>query len=85
MASCVGITTESEGRTMIITVITSGDGKIVGTLRRRQGQPAPGIQSSLRPLAGQNMHEIEVPDHFMDIEDPTELHRRVAEHLPAAK
>jgi len=68
-----------------MTVITGKDGEVIGTLRRRQGLPASEVQSSIHPLAGQETCEIDVPDHFLHIEDATHLHREVAEHLRRAK
>ncbi|HYB80576.1 MAG TPA: hypothetical protein VED43_02765 [Mycobacterium sp.] len=66
---------------MKITVITDERGNVIGTV----GKP-----TSIKPEAGtggpvagpgQSIREVEVPKELQGVEDVTELHRRLADHL----
>jgi len=68
---------------MKITVITSQDGKIVGTARRGTAtKPEAGDGG---PVAGpgQSVHVIDLPHELEGVEDAGELHRRLKGHIPS--
>jgi hypothetical protein len=70
---------------MNIKVITRDDGEIVGTIRtssaagKERGPEA--MHAEIVPMPGQKMHEIDVPDDVIGIENADELHRRVKSYL----
>ena len=71
---------------MRIKVITREDGEIVGTIRasttphKTHGNEE--MHAEIVPMPGQLMHEIDVPDDVIGIENPDELHGRIKTYLP---
>ena len=54
------------------TVITDKAGKVVGSAR---GGKSGDIEGGVIPLAGQKIHEVEVPPEIDKIESPLEAHK----------
>jgi hypothetical protein len=59
---------------MKITVIVQRSGTLVGTARHTDERSD--VQAALRPIAGNSLHEIEVPDDYKSL-TPDELHDRI--------
>lgn len=70
---------------MKITVITKDNGEIVGTSRRNSASDKnlgpEEMRAEIVPMPGQQMHEIDVPDEVLSMENPDELHRCVKTYL----
>jgi hypothetical protein len=66
---------------MKLTVITDERGNIVGTAG--QGKTSKPEAGTGGPVAGpgQSLHEIEVPNELHSVEDVTERHRKLLDHL----
>ncbi len=66
---------------MKMTVITDERGNILGTAG--QGKKSNSDAGTGGPVAGpgQLLHEIEVPKELQGVEDVSELHRKLLDHL----
>ena len=70
---------------MKIKVITTDDGKIVGTIREpsasEKSRGDKEMRAEIVPMPGQRMQEIEISDEHGRTKDPDELHRHVKTYL----
>jgi len=64
-------------------VVTTTDGKVIGTARVAEHKAEAGGPQPGRPVAsqGQKVHELDLPDEIYKIEDVEKFHTAVEKHL----
>jgi hypothetical protein len=66
---------------MKMTVITDKKGAVVATYRHEEEYKEGQARFRLNALAGQSIHEIDMPAELEKITSAKELHSRLKEHL----
>jgi hypothetical protein len=66
---------------MKMTIVTTKDGDIVATHRHEKEHKKGQAKFRLNALAGQSIHEIDMPPELEKITSAEELHSRLKKHL----
>jgi hypothetical protein len=66
---------------MKVHVITDDKGNVVGTVQAIAGSHGDSPVAKPMPLAGQKVHELDLPKELEGSRNADELHRKLKEHL----
>jgi hypothetical protein len=70
---------------MKMVVVTNKAGEVISTYRPAKNPGKDDPSFGIHGGPGHEVHELEMPDEYWEIESAEELHRRVGEHLKSQR